>query len=171
MDNRVWERLPDESLKAWTAFQMYRDLGSVRSYSKVAIALGKSPATYKRRLEIWGSKFSWVKRCRQYDLYLARSSSLEKIRPDEYAKKIETYRSETEKMSKAMVSMGARAMQVLQTELVARLEREEKLKPHEISVLIKASVYAVDVGSRLQSEALNVDKLVSLLAEIKTQSP
>ena len=48
----LWERLPQESMKAYAAFCAYRDLGPDRSMAKAGEVLGKSQGlmgdTYKR---------------------------------------------------------------------------------------------------------------------------
>ena len=38
----LWERLPQESMKAYAAFCAYRDLGPDRSMAKAGEVLGKS---------------------------------------------------------------------------------------------------------------------------------
>lgn len=61
-----WERLPDETNKAYAAFCCYRDMGSERGIRKVAQVIGKS-YTY---LEEWSKKYDWVNRVTAYDDYL-----------------------------------------------------------------------------------------------------
>jgi hypothetical protein len=64
-----WERLPDETDKAFAAFCVYRDLSSGRSIEKVQEKLGKN-AGYIRVLYDWSSKNKWVDRVKAYDDYL-----------------------------------------------------------------------------------------------------
>ena len=49
---RAWERLENESSRAFEAFSAYRDLGPQRSLAKVAETLGKSKALMER----WSAK-------------------------------------------------------------------------------------------------------------------
>ena len=58
-----WERLPNETQKAFEAFCVYRDLNEERSLQKAADNLGKS----RGLLEGWSSKFEWVKRVAAWD--------------------------------------------------------------------------------------------------------
>jgi hypothetical protein len=63
---RAFERLDGESAKAYSAFCVYRDLGSERSLQKAAEIVYGSGAK-RGQLERWSSKFDWVARCRTYD--------------------------------------------------------------------------------------------------------
>ncbi|MGZ4936924.1 MAG: hypothetical protein ACXV5K_10130 [Halobacteriota archaeon] len=62
----LWERLPDESAKAYDAFRRYRDMGPERSIAKLARAMGCSTGLLKR----WSSPYRWVARAMRYDDYL-----------------------------------------------------------------------------------------------------
>jgi hypothetical protein len=167
---QVWERQPNETAKAWAAFQIYRDLGSKRTVAATQEVMER-PVGYRRMLEEWVEKHNWAERVREYDNYLDRISRIqrEQSKRDEYARKVEAYRDETERTAKAMVSMGARAIAIIQRELASRLQHMEVLKSNELAGLMRASVMAVDVGSKLHAEALGVDTLVDTLADEKNQ--
>lgn len=61
--SRAWERMPEETPRAYAAFEVYVRLGPQRSLQKVSRELGKSAAFLSR----WSSKYSWVERSRCYD--------------------------------------------------------------------------------------------------------
>ncbi|MGB8311545.1 MAG: hypothetical protein WCE81_06760 [Halobacteriota archaeon] len=61
-----WERLPDESGKAYYAFCLYLRDGHWRSLRKVADALGKS-VSYESQLEKWSAKYNWLDRVQAFD--------------------------------------------------------------------------------------------------------
>ena len=65
----LWEKLKEETNKAYKAFCFYRDMGSGRSMPKACKILGKKPG-YAIQLERWSRNFAWVKRAEAYDLYL-----------------------------------------------------------------------------------------------------
>lgn len=72
-DRRPWERLPDETDRAWAAFCVYRDMGpETRSYNRAyqqryAKPEGaQAPAFFRR----WGAQQSWVERARAWDHHL-----------------------------------------------------------------------------------------------------
>lgn len=58
-----YERLPDESEKAYEAFSIYRDLGVNRSLELVSKKLTKNVQLIKR----WSADYNWVERVRLYD--------------------------------------------------------------------------------------------------------
>jgi len=62
-----WERLPDESSKAYRAFCCYLREGHWRSLTKVADALGKG-VSYEKQLEKWSVKYSWFDRGQAFDI-------------------------------------------------------------------------------------------------------
>ncbi|MBP5971588.1 hypothetical protein HW132_02245 [Brasilonema sp. CT11] len=169
-DLQSWERQTGESNKAWAAFQVFRDLGGKRTITAAQEVLQR-PIGYRRTLEEWSSRYNWVARCREYDQYIDRITRVqrEQVKRDEYARKVEAYRDETERTAKAMVSMGARAIAIIQRELATRLQTPEVLKSNELAGLMRASVMAVDVGSKLQAESLGIDTLVDTLADEKNQ--
>ena len=70
---KPWQRWPDETDTAYHRFSIYLKLGQKRSLEKVRQELGKTTA-YKRQLELWSSKYSWVDRCRAYDEHLVLKS-------------------------------------------------------------------------------------------------
>lgn len=69
---KEWERLPDESDAAFTAFKCYLEL-SERSAEKVSKELKKSASLIYR----WAKQFNWKERARAYD-----NSILEDVRND-----------------------------------------------------------------------------------------
>lgn len=71
--DHTWEKWPHESMKAYRAFCVYRDLGPDRSLRK-ALEAGRAQGVFKyssvRQLAQWSRKFHWVSRSQAYDLHL-----------------------------------------------------------------------------------------------------
>lgn len=63
---KAWERQSDESVKAYEAFAVYRDLGINRRLDDVAAKLNKSTTIMGR----WSSQFNWIARATAYDDYI-----------------------------------------------------------------------------------------------------
>jgi hypothetical protein len=66
---KAWERQPDESPVAHTAFVAYRDLGTARSFAETARRLGKADSLIRR----WAERHRWRERTWQWDVTQARS--------------------------------------------------------------------------------------------------
>jgi hypothetical protein len=64
----IWERQPDETAKAYEAFNEYL-LMSDRSLRSLLNRLDK-PSTYLAQLGAWSSRYSWVERVTAYDEHL-----------------------------------------------------------------------------------------------------
>jgi hypothetical protein len=62
-DGNLWDRQPEETAKAFNAFTVYRDLGSLRSIRQAAKALSRSSSL----LNDWSRKYGWVVRADAYD--------------------------------------------------------------------------------------------------------
>ena len=107
----IFERLPDESSKAYQAFCEYRDMGADRSIRKLAQARGKPTST--KWLCHWSAKHNWVERARAYDDYLEQEK-----------------RKEQEKAILEMVERHAKEAMALQQKA---LERLKSLDPNELS--------------------------------------
>lgn len=71
-----YEKREDESLEAFEAFAIYRDMGAERSQSKVAAQLGKAVQLMAR----WSSGNKWTKRCHAYDREMDRREQVGKLK-------------------------------------------------------------------------------------------
>jgi len=71
--NPIYERLPNESSKAYNAFAVYRDIGPTRSIQKVGKRLVKNHIALGRL----SKKYNWVERAKAYDLYMDREKMKE----------------------------------------------------------------------------------------------
>lgn len=87
---KVWEQLPNETAKAYSAFSLYRDLPPygerARSIARVAQELGYADAQVPQK---WSMKFNWVERSRAFDAYQqARSLSIREVAHEAFAKTV-----------------------------------------------------------------------------------
>ncbi|PFP29391.1 hypothetical protein COJ96_10835 [Bacillus sp. AFS073361] len=109
MKKAPYERREGESVKAFEAFKVYRDMGMDRSLAKVGEKLGKSTTLMER----WSSKYEWVERSQAYDDDIDRKAIIE-----------------NEKKRKEMVKRHAQAATMFQSKVVERLNG---LDPKELS--------------------------------------
>lgn len=123
-EEKLWERQPGESAKAYEAFSTYRDMGSDRSLAKVGQALGKS----KAMMEKWSSAHNWVERAKAWDVEQDRI--LQKQQMDD----IKKMRKRHATIGESMLIKAAQALKKIPI---------EKITPQDISRM-------VDVGSKLE---------------------
>jgi hypothetical protein len=109
MKKAGYERQENETVKAFEAFTIYRDLGITRSIREVAKKLNKSVALLGR----WSSQYNWVERAQEYDDELDRKALLQQ-----------------EKARRDMVKRHANHAMMFQQKV---LERMQKMKPEELS--------------------------------------
>lgn len=119
-----WERQKSESTKAFEAFQIYRDMGTNRSISKVAQQLSKS----KPLLTRWSAAYGWVERVQAWDAEQDREARQAQI--DE----IKKMRKRHADLANAMLVKAAKALKSLP---------EDEIKAQDVSRM-------VDVASKLE---------------------
>lgn len=126
-----WERQGGESVQAFEAFAVYRDLGPVRSVTKVARELDKSRALVGR----WSRTFAWVLRATAYDRELDR-----------------LFLAEQAQARKEIARRHAKLAQAVQSKAVARLQA---LDPRELSPseLLRYIQVAAEIERRAVGEA------------------
>lgn len=115
-----WERQPGETIKAFEAFSVYRDLGVNRSIEKAGKALGKSRVT----LEPWSAKFLWVKRAAAWDAEqdrVARQAQLDEIKK---------MRKRHATLASAMLVKAAKALQRIP---------EDEIKAGDVSRMVETA--------------------------------
>jgi hypothetical protein len=125
-----WERQLDESPAAYTAFRIYRDLGTSRNYDEASrryhdAARGKNASsTNKKRgksgaVAIWAYKYKWADRARAWDAEQDRM-----IREAAVAERI----AMNSRHAQIAVQLQMKAMERLKQLLPAELEAAEVLK-------------------------------------------
>lgn len=88
---RQYDRLPNETTKAYNAFSVYRDLGPDRSLAKAA-EIFYGARKNLAQLGLWSRRYDWVARARAYDdhLELVARNAIEKheaARAEEFAER------------------------------------------------------------------------------------
>ncbi|MFF2650463.1 hypothetical protein [Streptomyces sp. NPDC058045] len=126
-----WERQGGESVQAFEAFAVYRDLGPARSVTKVARELDKSRALVGR----WSRQFAWVMRATAYDREQDR-----------------LFLAEQAQARREIARRHAKLAQAVQGKAVARLQT---LDPRELSPseLLRYFQVAAEIERRAVGEA------------------
>jgi hypothetical protein len=126
-----WERQSGESVQAFEAFAVYRDLGPARSVTKAARELGKSRSLLGR----WSRQFAWVMRAAAYDREQDR-----------------LFLAEQAQARRDIARRHAKLAQAVQSKAVARLQT---LDPRELSPseLLRYIQVAAEIERRAVGEA------------------
>ncbi len=126
-----WERQGGESVQAFEAFTVYRDLGPARSVTKVARELDKSRALVGR----WSRQFAWVMRATAYDREQDR-----------------LFLAEQAQARRDIARRHAKLAQAVQSKAVARLQA---LDPRELSPseLLRYIQVAAEIERKAVGEA------------------
>ena len=119
-----WERQPKETDKSFEAFATYRDMGTDRSYVKVAQRLSKSQTIIKR----WGVTHNWVNRIEAWN------DEQDRIIREELIKGIATMQKNHVNIANQMLIKAMKALQ--------RIPAEE--------MTMQDIARAVDVGTKLE---------------------
>lgn len=84
-DRQPWEKRPTETLKAFTAFALYRDLGYFRSAKKVADDVGIAPDVVRK----WMQQHDWRERVELFEVERDRRRLEAEMNEQEAARRAE----------------------------------------------------------------------------------
>lgn len=137
-----WDKQPDESAKAFEAFETYLKMGTYRSFAKVGKALGKT----RQAFEGWAVRFRWAERIHAWDAEQAR------VRLEKHAKELEEMRERHRKTAKGIQSVFVTKLVHLQKN--PKLIEEMKLE--HLASLFKIAVELERLAMDLPSNKLEV---------------
>ena len=171
----VWDRMEDESSKAYEAFCAYRDLGPQRSVAKAVKNYVETTETKRRTKQRWwlnwSKKHSWVARVTAYDDYI----ELEQRKVQEQEKR-EMVRRHAQ-LSLMMQQKGIQRLQSLDVnevapgslarllEVAVKIEREARGEPGEIQRQEHAG--GVLVEHEVDLDKLSNDEVATLVGLLK----
>ena len=170
---KSYDRQNGETIKAYAAFCIYRDMGVKRTMRETVTIYysGDSPANI-RHLERWSSKHSWVDRCKDYDrdqqLILREHITRKNI--EEHDRELEQFRQSNKAMGSALLAMGARLMKI-GDRVAMEIEGKEKITAADLDTFLKlpASIKAVanfaTIGGDLTADGLLIRQLLEKMKE------
>lgn len=170
---KSYDRQDGETIKAYAAFCIYRDLGTQRSIRETVKRYysGDSPANI-RHLERWSSKYQWIYRCKDYD----RDEEIlerERVRSrniDEHDRELEQFRQSNKAMGSALLAMGARLMKI-GDKIAREIEEKDKITAADLDTYLKlpASVKAIanfaTIGGDLTADGLLIRQMLEKMKE------
>jgi len=141
----IWERQPGESVQAFEAFKIYRDLGLKRSNQEVCKQLSKSRQLISR----WKATWNWDERVRAYDNALEREAHKEAVK---------SLKDMTDRHIRISVQLQNKALEALQRMKV------EDMSPRDIREYIKLAteLERLNRTSAAMENALETDETTSV---------
>jgi hypothetical protein len=161
-----WERLPDETAKAFRAFSHYRDSNPdnrsfLRTYREVSKLL--SAKRVSGRFLTWAKLYKWVERTQQYDAHLEGLKL--KINEDEHVGRIEEHRKRQERLATAAVESSIQALLLANRGLKLLLDDPNlKITASNLGTLLRSAAAVAELGTRAESQALGVEELLRSIA-------
>lgn len=141
----IWERQPGESVQAFEAFKIYRDLGLKRSNQEVCKQLSKSRQLISR----WKAAWNWDERVRAYDNTLEREAHKEAVK---------NLKDMTSRHIRISVQLQNKALEALQKMKV------EDMSPRDIREYIKLAtdLERLNRASAAMEKELDTDETTSV---------
>jgi hypothetical protein len=161
----AWDRLPNEGVKPYTAFQIYLNLGVDRSLPKVHAEYGKSASLISR----WSANWKWAERAAAYDAEMrlvemkARREMVAESASDDQLEKL---RNDMLLRAELVSGISMTILHVVGKEALRykRLQEESPKEPIEIpsvlGTLFRAATSGVQSANEIQSMALGVDDII-----------
>ena len=127
MRARLWEKRKTETMRAFDAFVLYRDMGPRRTLLLVSKEIKKHP----RQCEQWSAKHAWIKRAEAWDGEQDRVGRLAEL------KEIEKMRKRQTQLALSMQNLGALNLKKLLIQAEKAKKNGDPLDPDIVIKLIK----------------------------------
>jgi hypothetical protein len=134
----LWERMIEETPKAYAAFRMFRDQGVQRSYAATARALGRHESQIRR----WAGPFRWRERAHAWDLVQSREVELLlRQEREQAARRRMRHAEQIEKMAMAGIAkLVTRDPQTGEPQLSPLLTPQMAVKLYDLVLKIESSL-------------------------------
>lgn len=167
-DRPIYERLEDETQKAWEAFCVYRNMGRTRSLERAGQELGKTKANMER----YSRTYRWMERVAAFDVYYENLERevLVKDNIEKHKQDLERYRAGNKALGEALRGTAIELLQILRKDIEGLKAKQIKTKdclldPKEIGILTNSLEKYVNISDRLLTESLGVEKLLQKMIE------
>jgi hypothetical protein len=176
-ENKSYDRLENETNKAWAAFCIYRNLGLERTHERVCEKIyntdgNQNPTRNLSQVRTWSAANSWLDRCRDYDRdeEIIERDRVRSRNIQEHDRELEQFRQSNKAMGSALLAMGARLMKI--GDRVAReIEGKDNITAADLDTFLKlpASVKAIanfaTIGGDLTADGLLIRQLLERMKE------
>ena len=157
---QIWDQQSDETGKHYERFLYYLNLGTDRSYKKVAEKFNLGENTVK----LYSTKFNWPERARAYDAYMLKQ--IAKQNEEDYFNRLSQFSKQYDKVGKKLLKSALHLHKKVDKKL--KQINVDELPTKQIIALYKLSINAIQTAAEIQSTALAVDEI---LAELDSNPP
>ena len=185
---KTYDRQDGETIKAYNAFTIYRDMESTRSLDRVeekiyGTQIGHKRSTNLTSLKRWSREWNWVERCRNYDL--DRETEMRQIKSDRdkaaYIQDLEHYQLQQKEIGMMTLNLATRSLESISLILEPihqALKASDGVIPRDRIDLLFTSqlaaknlMMAVTSGAELAAKGLVIEQLLdSIECEIDARS-
>lgn len=157
----LWDKLEEESARAYAAFCVYRDLGSGRSVDTAFQQQTNSKKRAHRHWWDWYESFDWKRRAEQYDAHREREAR--KSAEDAHRRQIREFQARqherAEKLHRASLALIDRTL--------GRIEHldVDNLEPGQLVAVLRAAAAASETAGNAEAAALGVEELLKALPD------
>lgn len=158
-----WERQPGETLRAYTAFCLYRDIGLGRSIDSawrlhaaaedVQPTNGRAPRTWRN----WSRHNDWVSRCAAWD---ARQAAKRIEAMDDVAlAELDDYRTRQIALSRTALLLAVNLLNICARRIEAMEEGE--ITPAQLPAYLRAAAALAETTMNAEALALGVTQILT----------
>jgi hypothetical protein len=160
--NKLWERQKIknnvETVRAYEAFQIYRDLGPERSFPKVAAIMGVS----RQQIGQWSMKYFWTARIIAWEDELAKRRT-ERIFKETEEMHLRHFKQAKSIATSLMVPVEAFLKKILTNQKTGRKHQFDHMTERELFKLIENIAdklpKVIDVERKSRGEPTNIDTI------------
>lgn len=164
----AWDRTPNESDRAWAAFQIYLGLGPDRSFAETARRFGCSLSNVKNH---WCYKNNWASRACAYDKEVAREAIQARVDAAREAAQDSEIRIMREEVSAGLESLKA-LLGHAHTKLLERLDNmvPEEIPPSSIPGFMRAIAHVQSAVTNERASLLGLDRVLEAIEDPNGES-
>jgi hypothetical protein len=180
---KTYERQEGETTKAYSAFTLYRDMGTTRSLEKTAGKFYTPDSPQKRprninQIEVWSRTYCWIDRCRDYDrdVELSNREFLLQVKREKYLARCDDLQANTEAAGFEAIE-AARNLTAVMIEISAELKqcRGKKIADYTTRELdlvmglpssLKSAISCTSSGVQLGADGLGLSDAVQKMAKL-----
>lgn len=185
---KTYDRQDGETTKAYTAFTIYRDMGSSRSLDRVeekiyGTQIGHKRGTNLTSLKRWSREWNWVDRCRDYDR--DREAEMRQIKSEHekaaYIQDLENYQLQQKEIGMMTLNLANRSLESISLILEPihqALKASDGVVPRDkIDILFASQLAAKNLmlaatsGAELTAKGLAIEQMLdSIEGELEARS-